>query len=164
MNFIIKLFIIIQYILFEIFNKLFPIENFDILIKLHDKYFIKNYFYFANLIKHFHLWMKKPINENWVVRLKKNNKYYINHYNNDERIYYMFDVDDWVINNIMMFKVNDKNINIAKYSNNALIEDILYFEIGYIKDDDTIKYMNMLFDSYEFKVGEIKNKKLCELE
>lgn len=164
MSIIINFLLFIQCLFFEIFNRIFPIEGFCILIKLHDNIVIKNYFFYANLIKHLHLWFKKPINENWIVRLKKNNKYFINHYDNDEKIYNMFNVNNWEPNCIMMFKVNNKIINTIKYSNNSLIEDILYFELEKINDDDEIIYMNLLFDEYKFKVGEIKNKTLKELK
>lgn len=163
MNKFINIILFLQYLFYKIYIFLFPIDGFDVLIKNHDNVIINNLFYYVNFIKHFHLWFIKPINENWIVRLKLNNKYFINHYNNDERIYYMLDDKEWKNNNIMMLKVNNKEINIINYNYDCLISDVLNFEIGNINDDDDIYYMNISLNEVNIKFKEINNKKLYEL-
>lgn len=163
MKFIIKILLYFQYLFYKIFIFLFPIDGFDVLINYKDKTIIKNFFFYVNFIKHFHLLFRKPNSEKWIVRLNLNNHYFINHYDNNEVIYYMLDDNEWKNNNLISFKVNDKNINIVKYNYNCLIKDILDFELDKYNDEDKIQCMNLDFDDIEYIIKDVKDKQLKEL-
>lgn len=173
-----RFFLFCQNIFFYFYNKFFIFDNLIIFDNNNKCYY--HYKILFNLFYHFNFLFdfNKCNNNNWTCFILKDEKLFI--YNINEPTINIFNqllkayfidsnYNNNYITNIILFKINDIVINIAKYNKLTNINNIVIFEkfinnINCNDNDIIIKYMtlnNMILK--EFNFIDIKNKIICQI-
>ena len=160
---IIRFILFIKWIFYSIRNKFIEYDE-CIINNMGQNKNITYLFNLINIIRYFHF---KLCSKSLLIRVYKNNRYYVKTYKGDEYINNIIkDIEavenKWNNHKIMSMNINNKDVNIRKYDGNCLISDIVKLEIGECDDCD-IKYMNDDFDLCTNRLNSINSKKINEL-
>lgn len=162
MKWIINIVLFFQYLYFTIYYWFITFNEVIVIVNNHDKKRKENKTFVFNLYRLFGMNINKSNEESWLVRVDKNN-YIMLKYDNNHNVIDTHFKEEINKHNIVSFKVNNKSINIIRYSGDVLIKDLLDIEMDNYDNDMEVEYMDALFDDHNVKIKDIIDKKICEV-